>query len=387
MIFSAGSTACMRVFALAWLCVSWPALAGDSDALFNEAYARYQQAIAMGRPPRETLADARTAYTLGRAMYGESHTNTAGLAMNYGNALVDANHNAGAGREALVEARAVLHEALAIYERNFGADSVRLIDPLMALGAAVATQDERSGQTATNAAHFFDRAIKLAPAEDGALKAGLYVEAGGNLLQWARSPDAREYFQHAVDLYDALGPAHAADAATGHVWLGKLALGQARYSEAAKEFNKALATFAADPDQRALELVTRGHLVDAYDHLGRTDDATAQAQAIGKAQAWNADVEPEPLVRWEPKYPAIANLEGGWAKIRFTIDAEGRVRDAAVVEHSGAPAFAKATLEAIQKWRYAPRYVDGVPVATPNNTFTWRFFPDRSNPKIGSHIY
>src|SRR5262249_34674850 len=95
-----------------------------------------------------------------------------------------------------------------------------------------AARYERSGETiGTTAAHDFDRAINLVPDDNSAMKAGLYLEAGQSLFlraEWFRG--ARDYFEHARDLYDALGPSHIADSAATRLWLGKLELAETRYA-------------------------------------------------------------------------------------------------------------------------------------------------------------
>lgn len=64
----------------------------------------------------------------------------------------------------------------------------------------------------------------------------------------------------------------------------------------------------------------------------------------------------------EPQYPrrALRNRIEGRVLLSFTIDTEGRVRDAVVEEASPRGMFERPALAAIDKWRYEPFLQDGV---------------------------
>ena len=93
-----------------------------------------------------------------------------------------------------------------------------------------------------------------------------------------------------------------------------------------------------------------------------------------------------PIVKVEPIYPAAAEMAGlqGWVVLSFTVNKEGRVEDAVVVDNCAAvvaahtdikdqecsdspnPIFDRAALNAARKFKYKPRIVDGAPVSTPH---------------------
>jgi protein TonB len=75
------------------------------------------------------------------------------------------------------------------------------------------------------------------------------------------------------------------------------------------------------------------------------------------------DRDPVPLVRIEPEYPPSAQARGieGWVHVRFTISGAGNVKQARVVQSSN-PVFERATLRAVQQWKYQPQLVEGKPV-------------------------
>ena len=66
-----------------------------------------------------------------------------------------------------------------------------------------------------------------------------------------------------------------------------------------------------------------------------------------------------------PNYPAEARAKHveGYVVVEYTVSAEGAVADARVVEAVPPQVFDQAALDAVVRWRYTPRYVDGVPAA------------------------
>ena len=68
-----------------------------------------------------------------------------------------------------------------------------------------------------------------------------------------------------------------------------------------------------------------------------------------------------PIVRVNPTYPQRASQRGiqGWVVLEFTIDTEGRTKNAKVIANSPSSIFDGAALKAISRWRYRPRVVDG----------------------------
>lgn len=72
----------------------------------------------------------------------------------------------------------------------------------------------------------------------------------------------------------------------------------------------------------------------------------------------------EVLVRVEPQIPRRAAIQGieGWVRVRFTIRTDGSVTNARVVESRPGRVFNRSALQAIERWRFRPRIVDGRPV-------------------------
>ena len=55
-------------------------------------------------------------------------------------------------------------------------------------------------------------------------------------------------------------------------------------------------------------------------------------------------------------------------RLKYTIDAEGRVKDAAVTASSPAGVFDEVALSAVRRWRFKPYEVDGQPVEAVTGT-------------------
>lgn len=67
------------------------------------------------------------------------------------------------------------------------------------------------------------------------------------------------------------------------------------------------------------------------------------------------------LVRIPPEYPAHARMRRiqGYVDVEFTVDAEGRVRNASVVNADPPGVFDRAALNSIAHWRFEPKRQDG----------------------------
>lgn len=84
--------------------------------------------------------------------------------------------------------------------------------------------------------------------------------------------------------------------------------------------------------------------------------------AYGVARgAVGSDSDVVPIVRIQPQYPREALMRGieGWVRVEFLILEDGSVADVTVVEAQPARIFDRATVRAVQRWKFRPRYEDG----------------------------
>lgn len=87
----------------------------------------------------------------------------------------------------------------------------------------------------------------------------------------------------------------------------------------------------------------------------------------GNGGAGPSDADVVPLVRVSPQYPPRALQRGveGWVHLRFTITEAGTVKDAEVVAAEPERYFEEAALNAVRRYKYKPKIVDGEPIERP----------------------
>lgn len=103
-------------------------------------------------------------------------------------------------------------------------------------------------------------------------------------------------------------------------------------------------------------------------HLPGITQTGSQIPNLTLGQDTNA--EARPVVRVSPKYPMIAARDGieGWVMLAFNINAIGEVVDVSVIDSKPKRVFDKAARQALKKWKYKAKIVDGVAVAQQNLT-------------------
>jgi periplasmic protein TonB len=87
-----------------------------------------------------------------------------------------------------------------------------------------------------------------------------------------------------------------------------------------------------------------------------------------------SDGEYMPIVQVAPQYPRRAAERGleGHVLLEFTVTRQGTVRDPVVIE-STSSIFDRAAVDAVLRFRYRPRVIDGEPVEVPGVRFRIRF--------------
>ena len=88
---------------------------------------------------------------------------------------------------------------------------------------------------------------------------------------------------------------------------------------------------------------------------------------------------PEVLFAPPPKYPKrLANLGmKGWVRLKFTIDEQGGVAAPEVIDMHPRKYFARAALQTISRYKFAPPMLDGKPAPLADVTVRMTFDPDR----------
>lgn len=322
-----------------------------ATAEFARAYQTFQQLNDAGKH-EEALPYAERAYQLGLQIYGESHSNTAALALNLGETYEQTGHRKDAVK--------TLDKAIELYQRVYGKESRDLIDPLMARANATGAWDAKMR------ADFYDQALGVARKyvkSDDLILAHLNLEAGIHLLRDGNIEESKVYLEAAYGQYHKQVPATDPRALIAALWMGKYQMAVAKPRAAEPYLNQVLAALG-DATANPLALASHVLLVTVYEQLGESDKATPHCIAVGRLEPWQDTTQRTPLYKTEPEYPADAKGREGYASIEFTIDAAGVVRDPKLLATQGSDSFGEPGLAAIKAWRYAPRFVDDKPVDT-----------------------
>lgn len=302
---------------------------------------------------------AKELYQLAQANFPDRDDIVAGAAYSYATALLDANDS-----EDWRKALNPIKDALKRYTSLHGEDSEKLIQLYVMYGHAVAKPYRR-----TNHAQHLQKAVELAElnyGEGSKEHVRLLLNAGNDLIFKSYNIKAVKRFYKKVD---KLLPAITDELLKGEMLfhLGKFEMMSDKTKKSLDYFERALAIFESGEKQveRQLLLSTHGFLVRGYEKLDQQDKATPHSLAIGSLTPYTAVEDYMPVVRAKPKYPLGARYadKDGWVIVKFDVDEQGFTRNHKIIDSEGA-GFHRATLDAVKKFRYAPRFIDGKPVVT-----------------------
>lgn len=323
---------------------------------FNIAWQAYATA-AESRDRGAMLEAAERAYVAADAELGVHDVRYPEVALNYGTLLLKAGET--------VLARSVIDEAVVRHEQQLGEESGRLI-PIYLLAADANAREPHTGSQFAYAR----RAVDLSARLDGDASiehANVLLRAGKNLHDGAWADHATKYLTAAHESYALHLGKDSLQAAEAAFHLGLIRFRDQEFRRAEPLFLAALGGFSlSNPIGRQRHRQTRGYLVRTYENLGDSGSATEHCVAIGEMQSAAGPAKPEPLYRFSASYPIkmLARRKEGFVDVGFTVDERGFVQDTRVVVTSGESAFDRAALAAVQQFRYAPAFTNGMPVAT-----------------------
>jgi len=106
------------------------------------------------------------------------------------------------------------------------------------------------------------------------------------------------------------------------------------------------------------------------DRAGAIDAAALGQSGLGGIGFGVSDGEYLPIVVVRPAYPPRAAARGleGYVVVRYTVTTTGETKDIEVVDSSTTGLFDNAAIEAVSKYRYKPRIIDGLAVEVPGVT-------------------
>jgi TonB family protein len=329
------------------------ALAQDSDSTlsFNDAWYAYIEAKDSGKK-KPTRDSAKIVLDIARETFEPDDDRLPLLMSNYGTALRESND--------WPAAREILEEALDLSEQIHGKGSDEVLPVMMAYADAMAEVRSPSDQD-----KYYRQALKITAKSHGKSSleyADVAFRAGVRILEMSKSRIGERYLESALEIYSEIKGSSSEEAGLAAFYLGKIELTDRSWVSATDRFLLALDGLESD---KRLQLVTRAFLVQAYEQRGMSDAATEHCLAIGSQSMATPDQDYQPLFRMVPKYPGNMASSGkeGYVDLTFTVDESGFVRDAVVIQSKGGASFEREAIAAVEGFRYAPRFVDGAPVA------------------------
>ncbi|MEO0345134.1 MAG: TonB family protein [Pseudomonadota bacterium] len=338
----------------------WTGGAQAEDAEILERYAAYEQATRSG-DYESAVGPVKAALDRAEALYEDDHETVALLSYHYGRALF----RKGQWRDAY-QALEVARER---YGNAFGETSSDMVTVSLGLGDAA--------DTSGLARRHYEEAARLSESVNGASSvahARVLLKGGVGLVETHRADTDAGMLEKARKVLSA-NDASSGLRAEAAMQLGKLRLIQGRIDSA-----ETLSLEAIALDDSALVAPAHSLLVRIYESRGESDAATPHALAVGRlSNERDGNEDYLPLFRMAPMYPMNALRAGktGHVDLMFTVDEKGYPQDIKATAGEELSTFRAAATKAARGFRYAPRFKDGVPVATPGVETRIRFQIER----------
>jgi len=320
---------------------------------FNAAYFQYSEMKDV--QPEVAKEAARRAYELGRSLFGAESERSAMLAINYATML-----------ESEVDARVYLDEAVTTYQAVFGFGSKQMIQPLSRLGRALVDQGRLDLSE-----EYFNRALELSLehlGDDSGQAAGIKLELGALNMRtgaldkaWSHLNEAKEVLVTGVDQGSRSGLSRA------RLLIGEYHLARGNFRNAIEPLLLSLKEFSRYP---SAGITVRNHiaLIKAYEYLDDSDQATLHCLAIGSTRRLEENENLRPV--FTPSLNDV-NLEHA-VRVNFTVNVEGHVIEPRLITKVESESLEIALMDAIKEFRFAPRFIEGDFVESPNQHYDFR---------------
>jgi TonB family protein len=322
---------------------------------FNAAYLQYGET--KDSEPEIAREAARRAYELGKELFGVNSERSAMLAINYATLISDESAS-----------QALLDEAVEIYQIVFGFGSEAMIDPLMRLGRTLNDQGR-----AVLASQYYRRALQLAENHSGtdSSKTGsIEIELGSINLREGELTEAWERIQRAKTILSNYSDAGSQSGLTRiELLAGEYFLARNQYQNAIEPLLNALAKFERFPGSN-VAVRNRIALIKAYENSNQQSLATIQCLAIGESRRLGVNENLRPVYRVSTEALRNHGIDGG-IQVEFLVDREGFVKNPQLLTSLTDSALSQQVLETIQRFRFAPRFVNGSVVESPDQIYTF----------------
>ena len=233
------------------------------------------------------------------------------------------------------------------------------------------------------AARQADKAADMAEAVEGGGKRAANVRFSGRALHahslWRsnRIRPAVARAREAMEIAETTDLTHNPHYGSMAFYLGALASMESDFPEAAFRLTQAMVTTEGEVEgMRHWADYARGKLNDRqraelFERIAEAglvmppppEEEWEEEGASGDAPD-GVRVDARPVRRPVPSYPAAAAANGaeGVTVISYTVDERGRTDDIEVVFSIPYSIFGEAAVEAVERWRFEPATLDGVPV-------------------------
>ncbi len=333
------------------LTVALPLQAAD----FNEEYKAYKTALA-AKEFNLALQHLEAAYPLAEKIYGKTSIDYANLGFNLANEIMRGRWPAQKDYAQHSErAMALYQTGIAIYQQAPDTQPADII--VLTLNAI------EVAPTPPMKVDLLDKALALATSQNNPeLLASTQLQAFEVV---SRTDIYQEQHNRmlvaAYDYFKANAATHPKQYLQATYAMAQMKYASKKLESAAEYFTDVIAQTKTLDFSHPLALASHARLVNIYERQGESEQATPHCVAIGSMTPWDNNQDPVPLFRQEPKYPMNAAKRGisGFAKLKFTITPEGSVSNIQILETKGSDAFGSNAVDALAKWRYAPKFENG----------------------------
>lgn len=318
---------------------------------FKTAYSQYQQAEQTGDFDSEHKY-AEKSYQIGKQLFGNQHLNTANLSVNWASTLLQ--------KRKFKQARELLESALPTLKKETGKYNLELVPVYQKLAESYKGNFEQTHNALENALDVLEENVEGEPI----LVAELQTEVGIQLFS-SGSRKSKILVKANETLNKHLN-ANDKRVILSNFYVGKYYMAAKRSSKAIDYLNKNISVFEQlEGATHPLELSSRAFLIQALEKNGDSEEAIKHCIAIGKMRPWDDNQQQTPLYRLEPRYPQREARDGieGWVQFSFTVTPYGFVEDIELLDSSGNKGFIREAKKAVKKWRYAPKFENGKPIA------------------------
>lgn len=360
------------------LCLCLPLLctnswAANSDNVeFNKTYTQYKNLFNQGDYDK-SLPYARKALELGKTITGPKSKITAILSHNYGINLLKANK--------AKQAVSVLSDTVSLYKEVYGNPAPELVDLYIDLGEA-----RRAVNYTSHWDTDYDAALATAKKVYGENSADYarYLMELGQIEMFNQVQSGEDRIRDGYKIFKNL---HTRDPYLAHAEfiMGKVELAHHRYNKARIHLENSLHALTRAEEGSPFEQSARIFLVQALEKLHQDDLATKNLLKIGRMQSTAGTTALKPIYVEKPKFPTVElrqqtgtllnvkKLNEGSVILGFDVDKNGYTRNIHLLKLHGPEEYEDAAIKAVEKYRYAPHFVDGKPVVAKNLKMKFTF--------------